>query len=212
MKSLTPQQWHELLVKFVCDEDDRPSLAKPFKQNGYICATDAHNLLRVDAKYIANADKYPKLESPDVERIIPKSDPEFAITVDALRAAFVNCGIDYDVAYTECPYCDDGEVQWKFTDSDGDTHTKWDDCPLCGGTGSLPNGFNKRLNIGKHQFPANPILMLYSVMEALGIDKAAVAVDTYPAYRFNIADGIDVLTVPVSEDKISSPSITTSAI
>ena len=55
MKELTPNEWHKLLNRYVADaEAMRPVMMKPFEQDGYVCASDTHILIRVAKRYITN--------------------------------------------------------------------------------------------------------------------------------------------------------------
>ena len=145
MKELTQAEWHRLLTLFVADaEDMRPALMKPFEQDGYVCATNAYIILRVAKRFISedfSTDKH----LPDVASVTPEHNPISAITIDTLRGEFVRQKIDYDTTTADCPDCDDeGEVEWEYTDTDGDKHKMWAECPCCGGTGIIPNGINKK--------------------------------------------------------------------
>lgn len=144
MKELTQAEWRRLLTLFVADtEDMRPVLMKPFEQNGYVCATNSHALIRVAKKFISEDFSTDKL-TPDVAGVMPEHNPISAITIDTLRGEFVRQQIDYDLTTADCPDCDDeGEVKWEYTDTDGDKHKMWAECPCCGGTGIIPNGINK---------------------------------------------------------------------
>lgn len=111
--------------------------------------------------------------------------------------AFVQRGINYDDLKIPCYHCDDeSEVEWEFTDSDGDKHTMWAECPCCGGSGSIPNGTNHYLEIGECTISAYFMLLLYRTMVELGIDKVNVSKGNRQQFLFEIADGIDVLVMP----------------
>ncbi len=197
MKKLTPDKWRSLLNYFVADADSlRPVLMKPFEQDGYVCATDTHVLLRVAKKYITD-DYSTEQKTPNVANVVPEQNPIFAISANNLRDAFVRCGIDYNVMNVDCPYCDDQyEVEWEFTDSDGDKHTKWDTCPCCDGSGSIPNGSGHYLEVGECAIHAHFMLLLYRTMVELGIDKVKVSKGDRQQFLFGIAEGIDIVIMP----------------
>lgn len=197
MNELNPAQWRKLLRYFVADEETmRPVMRTPFEQNGYVCASDTRVLIRVAKKYITD-DYTTDKKTPDVADVIPPSKPLFAIGIENLRAAFVQRGINYDDLKIPCYHCDDeSEVEWEFTDSDGDKHTMWAECPCCGGSGSIPNGTNHYLEIGECTISAYFMLLLYRTMVELGIDKVNVSKGNRQQFLFEIADGIDVLVMP----------------
>lgn len=197
MKELTQAEWHRLLTLFVADaEDMRIALMKPFEQDGYVCATNANIILRVDKKFISEDFSTGK-QLPDVASVMPEHNPISAITMDTLKGEFVRQQIDYDTTTVDCPYCDDEcEVEWEYTDHDGDTHKMWAECPCCGGTGILPNGINKKCQVIGATINAHYMLLIYHVMLALGIDKAELTRGEREQILFHIAEGIDVVVMP----------------
>lgn len=197
MKELTPNEWHKLLNRYVADaESMRPVMMKPFEQDGYVCASDTHILICVAKRYITN-DYSTDKTTPNVSRVVPEHNPQFAITIDNLRSAFVQRGINYDELTVDCPYCDEEcEVEWKFEDNDGDTHTMWAECPCCNGTGFIPNGISHYIEIKERTVNAHFMLILYQTMIELGIDRAEVTIGDMQQILFTIADGIDIIIMP----------------
>lgn len=197
MKELTPNKWRNLLHEFVADaEEMRPVMMKPFEQDGYVCATDAHILIRVAKRFISD-DYTTDKSTPNVTGVIPDYNPQYTVTVNNLRGAFVQRGIDYDNLAVECPYCDDDcEVEWTFEDHDGDTHTMWAECPCCAGTGYVANGINHYFEIKERTVNAHFMLILYQTMIELGIDRAEVTIIDMQQILFTIADGIDIIIMP----------------
>lgn len=199
MKELTQAEWHRLLTLFVADaEDMRPALMKPFEQDGYVCATNAYIILRVAKRFISedfSTDKH----LPDVASVTPEHNPISAITIDTLRGEFVRQKIDYDTTTADCPDCDDEcEVEWEYTDTDGDKHKMWAECPCCGGTGIIPNGINKKCQVIGETIIVHYMLLLYHVMFALGVDKAEITRGKREQILFHIAEGVDVVVMPCS--------------
>ncbi len=179
-------------------EDMRPALMKPFEQDGYVCATNAYIILRVAKRFISedfSTDKH----LPDVASVTPEHNPISAITIDTLRGEFVRQKIDYDTTTADCPDCDDeGEVEWEYTDTDGDKHKMWAECPCCGGTGIIPNGINKKCQVIGETIIVHYMLLLYHVMFALGVDKAEITRGKREQILFHIAEGVDVVVMPCS--------------
>lgn len=208
MKQLNADQWRRILYKFTADEDFRPGIQKPFEQWGYICATDAYVVLRVDKTLIPESSgKYiPKGHVPAVSKVMPKPNPTFTISLKDLRGCLVALGLDYRTTKS-CPECDgSGDVDWYYTDRDGDTHTNVDDCPYCGGTGEIDNGCDRYCTIGDKAILAYLMILTHYAMESLGIETLKC---TWGNGRllFNLEDGVDILVsaVPIPESKKHFP-------
>lgn len=205
MRQLTSAGWRDLLNLFVAGEEEmRPVMMKPFERGGYVCASDTHILIRVSKKYITD-DYTTMAKTPDVSRIIPANPPTFKISVSQLRKAFTILGMDYDKTTIDCIECDnDCEVEWKYTDRDGDEHSKWAECPCCNGTGRVPNGADKYCEIGSNLVCAYFVLLLYRTMMELEVDEVKVTTGSKSPLMFNIGDGIDIVVMPRILDKYSS--------
>lgn len=205
MRQLTPDGWRNLLYLFVADEETmRPVMMKPFEQGGYVCASDAHVLIRVAKKYITDDYSTPA-KAPDVSRIIPAQPPTSKICANELRKAFTILGMDYDTTTIDCIECDnDCEVEWKYTDRDGDEHTKYAECPCCNGTGRVPNGADKYCEIVSNLVRAYFMLLLYRAMMELKVEEVKVSAGCNRPLKFNIGDGIDIVVMPCILDKYSS--------
>lgn len=169
-----------------------------------MCASDTHILIRVAKKYITD-DYSTTAKAPDVSRTIPANTPTFKISVRELRKAFVILGMDYDTTTIECIECDnDCEVEWKYTDRDGDEHSMWAKCPCCNGTGHVPNGVDKYCEIGNNFVCAYFMLLLYRAMMELEVDEVTVSASSMSPLMFNLGYGIDIIVMPCILDKYSS--------
>ena len=202
MQQLNSVEWRRLLRLFVAGaEEMRPLLKSPFEQNGYVCATNTHALIRVSKRFITD-DYSTDKRLPDVASVMPEHNPISAITIDTLRGEFVRQNIDYDTTTTDCPECDEEcEVEWEYTDSDGDKYKMWAECPCCGGTGVIPNGINKKCQVIGATISVHYMLLIYHVMVALGIGKVEITRGKREQLLFHIAEGVDVVVMPCSNSK-----------
>lgn len=209
MKSLTPEQWRSLLDLFVSDADSfRPALMKPFEQDGFVCAADGHNLIRVSKKFISDEFPTPP-QAPNVARVIPAYKPSLTVFAYRLRHVFVAVGVDYDRMIARCPECDgDRQVEWEYTDLDGDRHTMDADCPVCDGSGQIPNGLDKFCKIADKILSVYSLLLLHRVMDVLCIDAAQITFDERGPLLFTLADGVDILIAPCPNDYASKAKTT----
>lgn len=213
MKQLTNQEWRGLLSGFVAGEDSiHVMLIHPFRQNGYVCATDTRVLIRVAETHIPPAEEgmtdFVSAEFPSVDKVIPHYAPQFSVSLAALMDAFVKSDINYDLLDIDCPNCDsDCQVEWKHVDGAGHEHSKWDDCPLCHGSGMVANASNLFCVLDGKNMNAHSMLILYHTMNALSVEKALVSYGREHQIRFTLADGVDVLLMPYSEipDTYKSP-------
>lgn len=122
-----------------------------------------------------------------------------------MRKAFTILGMDYDTTTIDCIECDnDCEVEWKYTDRDGDEHTKYAECPCCNGTGRVPNGADKYCEIVSNLVRAYFMLLLYRAMMELKVEEVKVSAGCNRPLKFNIGDGIDIVVMPCILDKYSS--------
>lgn len=201
MKHLSPIEWRMLLNLFTCGPDEmRPPLEKPFGQSGYVCATDTHIVIQVDDRLI-DGDFINNPKAPDVAKVIPKGKSTHFVSVGALRSVLASLDIDYNRFNEECPECDDDcEVEWDYTDKDGDKHHMYAECPCCHGSGNIPNGIRHIVEINNTLFSAHHILLIYRAMTMLGITETTILPGAmYRSWRFNLADGITVVVMPASK-------------
>lgn len=209
MKQLNADQWRSLLYKFTSDEDFRPGLQKPFEQDGYIFATETHVVLRVDKNLIpiSNDDYTPKNRVPTVAKVMPAPDPTFTISLKEIQSCLVALGLNYDRLTKNCPECGgSGDVDWYYTDRDGDTHTKIDECPYCGGSGDIHNGNDRYCTIGDKAILAYYLILTHCVMVNLGIETLKCTLGNR-SILLNLADGVDILVsaVPIPQSKKTFP-------
>ena len=209
MKNLNVEQWRHLLYKFTSDEDFRPGLQTPFEQNGHVCATETHVILRVDKNLIpkSNDDYTPKYRVPTVAKVMPTPNPTFTISLKEIQSCLVALGLNYDSLSKQCPECGGrGDVDWYYTDRDGDTHTKMDDCPYCEGSGDIHNGNDRYCSIGDRATLAYYLILVHYVMAHLDI-KTLKCTWGKGCLLFNLTDGVDilVLTVSIPETKKTFP-------
>ena len=208
MQQLNSVEWRRLLRLFVAGaEEMRQVMMKPFEQDGWVCASDSHVLLRVDKSYITD-DYSTDKKTPNVDSVIPQYKPQFTVTKTDLITALVKLNIDYNETKVECPYCDEEcEVEWEYTDYDGDKHTMWGECPCCSGSGYIRNGINRFCEVNGSHLNAHYVILLYQVMKDLSIDKVAVTVGNMRQLRFKITQGVDLVIMPCNLDNKRSKSV-----
>lgn len=208
MRKLNSAEWRILLCLFVAGEAEmRPVLMKPFENGCLVCASDSHILLLVDKKYISD-DYSTDKKTPDVSNIIPQANPKYRLALFEIKRALNKLNIDYDTTKVECPYCNDEcEVEWEYTDFDGDKHTMWAECPCCVGSGYIPNGSHRYCEVLGNYILAYYVVLLYRVMITIGVDSVKITKGGRGQLCFNVADGINVIIMPCNLKNTRTSSI-----
>lgn len=197
MNKLSPIQWRRLLCEFAADNELRPALSLPFEQGEYIFSTDTHVIIRVNKSLVdkGDYDYSPKRKVPDASAVFPAHAPSFSISSEELGKAFAKLGIDPDDTTVKCPECGgSGEVDWEYTDHDGDTHIMVADCPCCDGDAYIPNGADSYCLINGKAILTNFMLKIHCTMRRLEVD-ALRCTHAHGTILFCLLPGIDVLAV-----------------
>lgn len=204
MEKLDENTERLLFNEFVSTEDYRPKLKYPFKQNGYIYASDATVLLRIRENIVTN--DYIEQESPQVWKVIPETDCEIALSVKKIDRALKSANLDKHNDYTKpCPECGgSGEVTWEYCDKNGKYHTKEDECPYCDGECNLFVGYKELIGIGSIKFPAYGLFLLRLLAKYYESDTITIKhIGNSVGCLFNVCDGVDMLLMSrVSEQNV----------
>lgn len=203
-----------LLEPYLYKDDLRPTMQKPFTCKGYVYATDAMSMLRVrqdllKGEYIG----HPK--APNAEACLQPHNFDKVLTLQQLEAVIAQCPMEEEEEIMEHPdiECDechgDGEVEWEYCDSEGHCHHEYYDCPICGGSGikyraryrktgrSVPE-FNACVSVYGQCFRASLLMRVCDTMKCLNVGSIRyVANYSGKANTFNLADGIEVILMPI---------------
>ena len=200
----------ELLSLFYDKENDmRPDMAAPYLKNGYVCATEAHILIRIKAETLNG--EYNEIEGLNID--FPADNCNFIISQQDLKTAIENIPkveeeekVGKDI---ECEECNgEGEVEWEYRDRNGNYHYDYHDCPKCYGDGyishvkyqktgrMIPDGdcpIRIRYVIIKAEF----LEILVKAMEIIGVDEIRCV---HQEYRtpciFRVDDNIEIIIMP----------------
>ncbi len=208
---MTQEEEYSFLKIFCADpEGYRPTLSKPFLQDGHVIATDTTILIKIREDLLSG--KYEENEkAPDVSKVWPeKFLPVLTITRDELFEALQNAKVETDYRghiplNTHCPECKgEGEVHWNYSDRNGKCHLLLHDCPICEGEGYSSNGTNVAIGIYGESFKANPLIKVLYAMKALEVDYVTYSPSGDRAAQFNLKEGIDIIIMPQSHIKPNS--------
>lgn len=155
-----------------------PQHKKVFSTDGYIVIFINPNML---------LGSYEESEFPSIRKMTLTS-AEGYFTFESLKKTLESFGMEEEQVIIEkggeCEECGgSGEVEWEYTDLDGESHFHDDDCPVCNGDGTTEGVFkntgfmmpteDSTVRIGKSFFRGIEAQKLFWTMEYFKVDKAA---------------------------------------
>lgn len=187
----------------------RENIKVPFRQNGRVCATDGHMLIRIAESLCEKeyTDMPNGLKPVNTSAVIPKPNMCETITARMLNRALKKAPEEKNRC---CPECNgDGTVEYEYRDRYGNTYTTEEDCPVCGGTGQMIE-----YTPSKYQFTLygqslcyNHLKMLLRTMAYLKTDSLRLrhikkGDDDSMAILFDVeGKDIEILAMPQLRDK-----------
>lgn len=193
-----------ILGLFVSADPIRPALQKPFQQEQFYIATDAHALFIVD-KDVCTKQYESEHKAPNALKIFNDTvrNCDDVIGIDSLFSAQLH----YDVAYTfkDCEKCK-GEGVIECSEC-GHTH----ECEDCGGDGEVKKQGNRirkkiyaghdHITIGDAWFSPNVVDLLLNAMFILGINECThIANHKNSANIFRLNEHCSVLIMPKAQE------------
>ena len=179
------------LFELFCD----PHNDFAFKQKPYyetrrkkVFATNGIILIMMDPSMLSES--YEEIEKPSIYTVF-RDSMEGNFTFESLKKVFDSFEMEKELVLMEegkeCEECNGlGEVEWEYTDKDGEMHFHYGDCPFCNGEGQEcedvfeSTGFmiptdDSIVRIGKLFFRGIVAQKLLWAMEYFNVDKAAFA-------------------------------------
>lgn len=178
------------LLELFCD----PLSESAFKQKPYyetrckkIFATNGIILIMMNPSMLSES--YEEIENPSIYTVF-RDSMEGCFTFESLKKVLASFEMEEEQVLTEemeeCEECKgSGEVEWEYTDIDGQTHYRYFDCPVCDGKGGTEGVFESTgfmiptddsiVRIGKLFFRGILAQKLLWAMEYFNVDKAAFA-------------------------------------
>lgn len=198
----------------------RPLLENPFLCNGSVCATDNKVLLMIKEDLLE--DKFEVVKNtPDVSKVIPVCNCELVLNRNVLSETINNLPkkdimkeISPEISCMECE--GDGEVEWKYEDRNYHNHSKWFECPCCGGTGVYKKAVLEPTGRKEPDFYALVILngvgiwgtnlqILLDTMDFLGIAEVTIqSLHNKDSCLIRIAEGVDFVFMPVYDHSVAT--------
>lgn len=175
------------LFELFCDPDSIPL----FKQKPYyetrrkkVFATDGRILIMMNPSILSES--YEEVEKPFIYTVF-RDFMEGYFTFESLKKVLASFEMEEERVIIEkggeCEECEgSGEVEWEYTDLDGEIHFHDNDCPICDGKGEIEGVFentgfmmpteDSTVRIGKSFFRGIEAQKLFWTMEYFKVDKA----------------------------------------
>lgn len=203
---MNPSIESRLLSLFTDNEGYRPSLAQPFEQDGHICATDSHILIRIDKSLITG--NYMLMETPNVAKVLIDPNPQFFISRQDIETAISEVGASLSL-YSDCPECSGtGEVEYIYRHKHSCEESSISgECPVCEGSCMARNAINKNISIADKTFDGYHLIIICRAMELLDISEMPVTPTQHRGYLFQPAAGIEIYLMPLLKESSISVKI-----
>lgn len=215
--------YQELLDEFSGSDDLRPVLMKPFSDGVDVCASDCHWMLRIKPEATGLKDVPNGLKRINV-KYLPKP---LILHLDDVVKALLACKMVDETEEikpaVECKECEgDGTVEWEFHDSHYNCYNKYDDCPICRGTGYLkeavvrktgrkvPRYASEAIRINNVNFDSWRLFYLVEYCTKLGVDDVVVtALSKDNAMAIQLNDDIEFILMPFNAlDSVANITLT----
>lgn len=194
----------QFLDWYCSDSDNRPAIQMPFRQNGRICATDGHMLIRIDERLLEGEyyDTPNGCTPPDTDHVVPVADRCEQVTRRMLEACLKATPEEKE---RQCPEClGGGTVEWKYQDRLYNSHTMKGECPECGGSGELSDYTAVKYHYTFHgsALSYHHLRMLLRTMDFFGTDTLRLRhAHELEAMLFDVeGKDVQIVTMPQVRD------------
>lgn len=175
------------LFELFCDpHSSREQLQKPYyeKSTKTVYATDGRVAILMNPNVTSRS--FEEIEFPFVGNLIEGAGEGF-FTLESLKKVLASFEMEEELVLMEegreCEECNGlKEVEWEYTDKDGEMHFHYADCPVCNGEGKAEDVFKSTgfmiptedsiVRIGKSFFRGILAQKLLWAMEYFNVDKA----------------------------------------
>lgn len=194
------------LLEIFCDKDcPRIFGHTPFYNTKYneVWSTDDCILIRINPKILVG--EYPKrvLLMPKLE-----SPCEKIITIEALNKSLeAYYKFDKKVMVGDMAECEEcggsGDLVYKYTDRNGNTHEHIHDCPFCDGAGEIEceKAKNIIIEVGPAHFFAKQLQILKQAMDFLNVTSVKVTnINCMEVGEFVVNNDIRIIIASIPSD------------
>ena len=199
------------LFELFCDPHSRyAETHKPYyeTQHKKVFSTDGYIVIFINPNMLLGS--YEESEFLSIRKIT-LNPAEGHFTIESLKKTLESFGMEEERVIIEqggeCEECNgSGEVEWEYTDQDGEIHFLDSDCPVCNGDGTtkdvfkntgfmMPTG-NSLVRIGKSFFRGFVAQKLLWTMEYFNVDKAGFS-EGEKTICFTLKNGVQIVVANI---------------
>lgn len=202
------------LFELFCDPDGMPLfIQKPYyeTQCKKVYATDGRILIMMDPSMLSES--YEEIEEPAIYKVFHDSVDGY-FTLEDLKKVLASFEMEEERELMEkgreCEECNGlGEVEWEYTDKDGEMHFHYADCPFCDGEGEAEDVFkstgfmmpteDSAVRIGKSFFRGIEAQKLFWAMEYFNVDQAGFS-EGEKTICFTLDNGVQIAVANIEPD------------
>lgn len=188
---------------FYDSDNSREVLRQPFLQDGKVCASDGHVLIRIDGSLCEGSydEKPGGLTPPRTAKVVPRATTDIAVTRQQIERALEQAPEERN---RQCPECEgNGNVTWEYRDRHYNIHRMKETCPVCDGSGTVDDDtvIKYQFIVCGKAFSYHYVKTLLAAMSWLGIDTIRLVNADAGAMLFK-PSGIDIeiLIMPLLRD------------
>lgn len=199
------------LFELFCDPDSiRLFTQKPYYETRRkkVFATDGRILIIMNPSMLSES--YEEIEKPSIYTVF-RDSMEGYFTFESLKKVLASFEMEEELVLMEegreCEECNGlKEVEWEYTDKDGEMHFHYADCPVCNGEGKAEDVFkstgfmmpteDSTVRIGKSFFRGILAQKLLWAMEYFNVDKAAFAEGDI-SINITLNNGVKIAVAPL---------------
>lgn len=185
-----------------------------FKQKPYyetqckkVSATNGAILILIPPSMLSR--NFEEAELPFINTVVRDSVDGY-FTLEALKKVLASFDMEEEARQTEkegkCKECKgSGDIEWEYTDKEGETHYRYFECPICKGEGvndifkstgfMIPNDYSF-VRIGEKRFRGIEAQKLLWAMEYFNVDKAAFS-EGENSICFTLKNGVQIAAIVV---------------
>lgn len=190
-------KYDKILDLFTGNDPYRDFVNAPFRQGGYVYATDSRCMVRIDAGYVEG--NYEHREKPDAGAVMNRTPNrlETLVTMGGLKETY---GRIPDVMFKECDACEGiGKVDFEF-EYDGGLYCHRDDCPVCDGAGYVQTSekekdfrYGVRFLQETHPVKQEYLLLFMQTLSILGAKSARLVYASPSMLLFDVDSGVQIV-------------------
>lgn len=216
MEKITETLIDDLLMMFTADDGDiMPWTIEPYIMEGYVCATNRFQIIRINKDYLSAA-KEEEYKKNIAEKNIdwPDFKERNKVTIGKIKEAIDRIPIieyiEKEEIETECPECNgSGEVVWTYTTDNGEEFEREFECPVCEGygdkiefkeikTGETGPQDDYLIKIKDLYIKAKDFIKIYKALKRCEVNEIKIGIDfDEKRILFHITNDIEIMAASI---------------